>query len=84
MSDLDKLTETIGNEPRIISSLADAINYLDLSTEQILAFCEATPNGQELWEMFESQRDNPELSDVYDFISFVAKVLASTDFPVTK
>lgn len=80
MSDFIKVLEKkMGGVFGLMRCIPEASEQLGLSNDQILAFCRATPNGEELWRQFTSRRDSPGMPDDYNFCSFMADVLADID-----
>jgi len=78
------LQETIGDELGLKTCIPLASDTLGLSDDQIVAFCEATPNGETLWKKFRAQRNSPDTPADYDFMTFMVEVLAKTDHPVSQ
>jgi|GEM_PF-2133033 len=79
--DLEKLNQTIGGVFALMACIKSASNALGLTNEQIMAFCDATPNGEELWKKFTAKRDSPDTPEDYNFISFMTEILANIDQP---
>ena len=79
---LQKLQQTIDDLIGVQMGIMSASDLLGLSNEQLEAFCDATPNGEELWDKFKARRDSKETPDNYDFKNFMVEILAETKCPV--
>lgn len=82
MSDLDKLDQTVDGIIGVLAGITAAKDALSLSDDQVTAFCDATPNGSELWDQFKARRNSEETPNGYNFTLFVIEVLAKTSRPV--
>lgn len=76
------LQESAGDVFGLMTCIPHTVKGLGLSIDQIKAFGEATPNGEELWLKYTARRDCRATPADYDFKSFVIEVLASTDHPI--
>ena len=77
------VNETISGVFGLITSVTVSIHSLTLSEEQVVAFCEATPNGVELWEEFRAAQRMSAAPDTYGFGDFIKETLAKTEHPYT-
>ena len=66
----------------ILRNFCRAVDNLDLSKEQIIAFCQTTPDNEELRRMYLGSRGSRDEAE-YNFEDFVVNVLADTKHPVT-
>lgn len=77
-----KIVEKSAGVIGVLTGFMVGCSALGLSEEQIVAFCEATPNGGDLWDIFRARRDSPEVPEDYNFKSFMIEILAKTKHPV--
>mgnify|MGYP001562795676 FL=1 len=82
MNVVEKMQQSSANVFGLMVCIPTVVRELGLKPDQIFAFCDATPKGEELWRMFTTRRDSKETPDNYNFKSFMIEVLAKTDHPV--
>ena len=78
------MKEAIGNVLGLMTAVPLTVRSLRLNVDQIIAFCDAVPKGEELWVRFRTRRDRPDAPADYNFESFVVEILATTDHPVVR
>lgn len=83
MNVVQKLEKTTDNVFGLVAGVASSIDQLDLSEDQIMAFCDATPDGGQLWREFTTRRDGGETKEHYGFADYMKEVLSNTDYPVS-
>jgi len=77
-----KMKQSAANVFGLLACFHAVVPELGLNPDQIIAFCDATPKGEELWRMFTARRDSEETTEDYNFKSFMIEILAKTDHPV--
>lgn len=77
-----KMEQAVGGIFGLMAALPAAVRQLRLDVDQIIAFCDAVPQGEQLWIAFRTRRDAPGAPEDYNFISYVTDVLATTANPV--
>ena len=76
------MRKTIAEVVGLRMCIPAVVRKLGLNPEQIIAFCNATPDGEELCSDFMERRTNEAPTRFYDFAAFVIEVLSGTDHPV--
>jgi hypothetical protein len=79
---LEEIERAVGGVLGLMVALPMTSAQLGLNANQIHIFCENTPDGEELWNMFTARRDSKETSEDYNFTHFMKEVLAKARYPL--
>jgi len=79
----EKIAQTQNQLMGVVTGMMVGTKELDLTDQEVEAFCDATKNGEDLWMDFRERQGSPETSDDYSFIDFMVEVLNEAGHSVT-